>query len=62
MDTATLVFLIIGGIGVAVLAVALLGAEILHFGQPDIDGPVSTEGIAAFVGVFGWRLFTITQR
>jgi membrane-bound ClpP family serine protease len=54
MDSTTLVFLIIGGIGVVILAVALFGAEILHFGHPDIDGPVSTEAAAAFVGVFGF--------
>jgi membrane protein implicated in regulation of membrane protease activity len=54
MGLTTWVFLIIGGVGVVTLAVALLGAEILHFGHPDIDGPVSTEAIAAFVGAFGF--------
>jgi membrane protein implicated in regulation of membrane protease activity len=54
MGLATWVFLIIGGVGVVTLAVALLGAEVLHFGHPDIDGPVSTEAIAAFVGAFGF--------
>jgi membrane protein implicated in regulation of membrane protease activity len=54
MSATTLIFLVIGGLGVATLAVALLGAEILHFDHPDIDGPVSTEAIAAFVGVFGF--------
>jgi membrane protein implicated in regulation of membrane protease activity len=54
MSTATVVFLIIGGLGVATLALALLGAEILHFGHPDIDGPVSLEAVAGFVGAFGF--------
>ncbi|HEU5109867.1 MAG TPA: hypothetical protein VFT95_15095 [Micromonosporaceae bacterium] len=54
MSLATLVFLIIGGVGVVTLALALLGTELLHFGHPDIDGPVSTEAIAAFVGAFGF--------
>jgi len=54
MDRATWVFLIIGGAGVVTLAVALLGAELFHFGHPDIDGLVSTEAVAAFVGAFGF--------
>jgi membrane-bound ClpP family serine protease len=54
MDAATVVFLIIGGVGVAVLALGLLGAELLHFGHPDVDGPVSLEAVAGFVGAFGF--------
>ena len=54
MDTATVVFLAVGGAGVAVLALGLLGTELLHFVHPDIDGPVSTEAIAGFVGAFGF--------
>jgi membrane protein implicated in regulation of membrane protease activity len=54
MDTATVVFLIIGGVGVVVLALGLLGAELLHFGHPDVDGPVSLEAVAGFVGAFGF--------
>ncbi|HEU4423881.1 MAG TPA: NfeD family protein [Pilimelia sp.] len=54
MSTATVVFLIIGGVGVALLALALVGAEILHFGHPDVDGPVSLEAVAGFAGVFGF--------
>lgn len=52
--TGTLVFLIIGGLGVAMLALGLLGAEFLHFGHPDMDGPVSLEAVAGFVGAFGF--------
>jgi membrane protein implicated in regulation of membrane protease activity len=54
MSTATVVFLVIGGLGVATLALALFGAEILHFGHPDVDGPVSLEAVAGFVGAFGF--------
>lgn len=54
MSTATMVFLVIGGLGVGVLALALLGAEILQFGHPGVDGPVSLEAAAGFVGAFGF--------
>ncbi|GAB2938954.1 hypothetical protein GCM10027280_29010 [Micromonospora polyrhachis] len=54
MATATLIFLIIGGVGLVVLAVALLGAEMFSFGQPDVDGPVSLEAVAGFVGALGF--------
>ncbi len=54
MDTGTLAFLIIGGSGVVVLALALLGAEVLHVAHPDVDGPVSLEAVAGFVGAFGF--------
>lgn len=55
MDGATLVFLVIGGLGVLVLAVALLGGEFLHFGHVDLDGGLwSTEALAGFAGAFGF--------
>ena len=54
MSTATVVFLVIGGAGLALLALGLLGGEILGFGQPDLDSPVSLEAIAGFVGAFGF--------
>lgn len=54
MSTATIVFLLIGGLGTAVLAVALLGGELLHLGDPDIDGPISLEMITGFIGAFGF--------
>ncbi|GAB3794978.1 NfeD family protein [Micromonospora zhanjiangensis] len=54
MATGTLIFLIIGGLGVVVLGLGLLGAEFLHFGHPDVDGPVSLEAVAGFVGAFGF--------
>ena len=52
--TGTLIFLLIGGLGAAVLALALLGAELLHFGHPGVDGPVSLEAVAGFAGAFGF--------
>ncbi|GAA0447439.1 hypothetical protein Aca07nite_58250 [Actinoplanes capillaceus] len=54
MLTATVVFLVIGGVAVAVLALALLGGELLHFGHPEAAGPVSLEVVAGFVGAFGF--------
>jgi membrane protein implicated in regulation of membrane protease activity len=52
--TATIIFLILGGLGVAVLTLALLGAEVLHFGHPDLDGPVTLEMIAGCLGALGF--------
>ncbi|SDT52493.1 hypothetical protein [Actinoplanes derwentensis] len=54
MLTATVVFLVIGGVAVAALALALLGGELLHFGHPDSSGPVSLEVVAGFLGAFGF--------
>jgi membrane protein implicated in regulation of membrane protease activity len=61
MNAATMVFLVIGGLGVVVLALGLLGAEILHFGQPDVDGPVSLEAVAGFVGAFGFVAAAVNE-
>lgn len=49
MSTATVVFLIIGALGVLLLAVGLLGLDML-----DVDGPVSMEAVAAVLGGFGF--------
>jgi membrane protein implicated in regulation of membrane protease activity len=54
MNTATLAFLAIGGLGVVVMALGLLGAEMVHFGHADVDGPVSVEVVAGFTGAFGF--------
>ena len=54
MDGITTTFLIIGGIGVAVLAVSLFVGDVLHLGQPDLDGPFSLPAVAGFVGAFGF--------
>lgn len=55
MSGITATFLVIGGIGVLILALAVLGAELLHFGHWDVaDGPWSVEAIAGFAGAFGF--------
>lgn len=54
MTSSTVAFLIVGGIGVAILALGLLGSELLSFGHVDVDGPVSVEVVAGFVGAFGF--------
>ncbi|MCN0153240.1 hypothetical protein [Salinispora arenicola] len=54
MAMGTPIFLIIGAIGVAVLVLALISGDLLQFGQPDFDGPVSTEAVAGFASAFGF--------
>lgn len=54
MATATVIFLVLGGVGVAVLALALLGGELLAFLHVGADGPVSLEVVAGFFGAFGF--------
>jgi membrane-bound ClpP family serine protease len=49
-----LVFLVIGGIGVLVLAISLLGGEFLNFGHLDGGGVWSIEAISGFAGAFGF--------
>ncbi|GLX99694.1 MULTISPECIES: hypothetical protein [Actinoplanes] len=61
MATATVVFLVIGGFGVALLALALLGGELLHIGHPDAGGPVSLEVVAGFLGAFGFAGAAATE-
>ncbi|MEV0131269.1 NfeD family protein [Dactylosporangium sp. NPDC050688] len=50
------VFLILGGLGVLVLAVSLLVGDLLHFDvdHPDAVGVFSLPAIAGFVGAFGF--------
>ena len=52
--TGTLVFLVIGGVGVAVLVLALLGGQLFGLLDAGIDATVSTEVVAGFLGVFGF--------
>ncbi|MFJ6199550.1 hypothetical protein [Micromonospora sp. NPDC092111] len=59
--TGTLIFLIIGGAGVGVLALALLGGELLHLGHVDVDGPVSVEAVAGFLGAFGFGAAIVNE-
>jgi membrane protein implicated in regulation of membrane protease activity len=50
----TVTFLVIGAIGVILLAASLFVGDVLHIGHPDADGPFSVPAIAAFVGAFGF--------
>lgn len=50
----TTLFLVIGGIGLALLLASLLIGELLDFLPFDTDGPFSTAAIAAFLGAFGF--------
>ncbi|SCG60397.1 hypothetical protein [Micromonospora coxensis] len=59
--TGTFIFLIIGGAGVAVLALSLLGTELFHFGHADVDGPVSVEAVAGFLGAFGFGAAIVNE-
>ncbi|MFF3857074.1 hypothetical protein [Micromonospora sp. NPDC002575] len=59
--TGTLIFLIIGGAGVGVLALALLGTELFHFSHPGVDGPVSLEAVAGFAGAFGFGAAIVNE-
>ena len=47
-------FLIIGGIGVAVLALSVVMGDLFHFGHPDAAGPFSVPAVAGFIGAFGF--------
>lgn len=49
MSTATVLFLILGGLGVVLLALSLFGVELL-----DLDGLVPMEVVAAMLGTFGF--------
>lgn len=52
MTVVTVTFLVIGGLGVAMLALALFGGDLLPLG--DADGPLSMPSIGGFVGAFGF--------
>jgi membrane-bound ClpP family serine protease len=49
MAGATVLFLIIGGVGIVLLTLSLLGVELL-----DLDGFVPLEVVAAMMGTFGF--------
>ncbi len=57
MSTATLIFLIIGALGVLIAAVAVLGGDLLDMG----DGFVSTELVAGLVGGFGFSAAVLNE-
>jgi membrane protein implicated in regulation of membrane protease activity len=52
MTTVTLVFVLIGAVGVALLAVSLLFGDAI--GADGVDGPWSLPSVAGFVGAFGF--------
>ncbi len=52
MSAVTITFLIIGGLGVVLLALALFAGDLVPMG--DDDGPLSMPSIAGFVGAFGF--------
>ncbi|GIF63806.1 hypothetical protein Ais01nite_18410 [Asanoa ishikariensis] len=54
MDGATVVFLLIGGAGALVLALSLLGGELLHFGHLELPDFFSIEAVAGFLGALGF--------
>lgn len=54
MDAVTLTFLVVGGVGIALLVIALFVGEIGDFGHPDADGLFSLPAIAAFIGGAGF--------
>ena len=47
MSAVTVTFLLIGGIGLALLAVSLFLGDVLHLGHPDAAGPFSVPSVAA---------------
>jgi membrane protein implicated in regulation of membrane protease activity len=47
-------FLVIGGVGVLVLALSVLIGDIFHCGHPDAAGPYSLPAVAGFIGAFGF--------
>ena len=54
MMTGTVVFLVIGGIGVVLLALGLLGGQLAGIVSAEFDATVPTEAVAGFLGVFGF--------
>lgn len=54
MDPVTLTFLVVGGVGIALLIVSLVVGDLLHLGGVDADGPFSLPAVAAFVGSAGF--------
>jgi membrane protein implicated in regulation of membrane protease activity len=54
VGAATAVFLVLGGVGIVVLAVSLFFGELLHLGDMDVDGLFSVPAMAGFVGALGF--------
>ena len=54
MNAVTITFLLIGCLGLALLAAALFFGDVLGFGTDGVDGPLSMPSISGFVGAFGF--------
>ena len=54
MTAASVTFLVIGGVGLALLATSLFLGDVLHFGHPEPTGRSHCRAIAGFVGAFGF--------
>ncbi|MBT8226233.1 MAG: NfeD family protein [Dactylosporangium sp.] len=54
MDGPTLIFLVVGGLGALLLALALLSGGILDLAHADLGGTASVESVAGFLGAFGF--------
>jgi membrane-bound ClpP family serine protease len=54
VGAATVVFLVIGGLGILVLAVSLLGAELLDLGHIELPEVFTLEVVAGFLGALGF--------
>jgi len=54
VGAATAVFLVLGGVGIAILAASLFFGELLHLGHVDVDGWFSVPAIAGFIGALGF--------
>jgi len=60
VDPIAVALLVVGGLGLAVLVVALLAGEIGEIGPIDADGPFSVPAIAAFLGGIGFGGAAVT--
>ncbi len=60
MDPIATAFLAVGGVGLAVLLLALVLGEFADLGHADADGPFSLPAMAAFVGGIGFGGAAVT--
>jgi membrane-bound ClpP family serine protease len=54
MGAVTIGFLVLGGLGAALLALALVFGEVLNLEHSASDGPFSVPAIAGFIGALGF--------
>lgn len=62
MDPITMTFLIVGGVGLAIVLISIVVGDFLHFLNFDADGPFSLPAICAFIsgGGFGGAIAAST--